>query len=117
MFFWEEGGVLELLKMADFGQIQRFFVLIDPPAIPKFMNQGDPMHLSSLQTILWSLRHIWRIWGNWVNLRLHWNFWPPTVLLKNLARNRLTYVLNSQTDFRPLETCLRPHKPNNYKSY
>jgi len=39
--------VLELLKMADFGQIQRFFVLIDPPAIPKYMNQGDPMHLSS----------------------------------------------------------------------
>ena len=25
MFFWDEGGVLELLKMADFGQIQRFF--------------------------------------------------------------------------------------------
>ena len=24
MFFWDEGGVLELLKMADFGQIQRF---------------------------------------------------------------------------------------------
>ena len=23
--------VLELLKMVDFGQIQRFFVLIDPP--------------------------------------------------------------------------------------
>ena len=44
MFFWDEGGVLELLKMADFGQIQRFFGLIDPPAIPKYMNQGDHMH-------------------------------------------------------------------------
>ena len=36
--------VLELLKMVDFGQIQRFFVLIDSPATPKYMNQGDPMH-------------------------------------------------------------------------
>ena len=36
--------VLELLKMADFGQIQRFLGLIDPPATPKYMNQGDPMH-------------------------------------------------------------------------
>ena len=45
MFFWDEGGgVIELLKMADFGQIQRFLGLIDPPATPKYMNQGDPMH-------------------------------------------------------------------------
>ena len=44
MFFWDAGGALELLKMANFGQIQRFLGLIDPPAIPKYMNQGDHMH-------------------------------------------------------------------------
>ena len=36
--------VIELLKMADFGQIQRFLGLIAPPATPKYMNQGDAMH-------------------------------------------------------------------------
>ena len=46
--FWRCLGVVEeLLSIslgADFGQIQRFLGLIDPPAIPKYMNQGDHMH-------------------------------------------------------------------------
>ena len=54
---------------------------------------------TSNSSIVWLFVEFESILGNWVDLRLHWNFWPPTYLLKIPARNRLTYVFKGQTDF------------------
>ena len=54
---------------------------------------------TSNSSIVWLFVEFESILGKWVDLRLHWNFWPPTYLLKIPARNRLTYVFKGQTDF------------------
>ena len=54
---------------------------------------------TSNSSIVWLFVEFESILVNWVDLRLHWIFWPPTYLLKIPARNRLTYVFKGQTDF------------------